>query len=130
MTEALKAVIEAVRRLVRTKCWAMELPSDRPFPTTWPPPWNGHWPPSMPPRLGHEPRGFLPPGPDPTEEARLFARDALKAARECMAAKADMDVGSAMMAAFSVLAVEALFPDLVSDGSENDASNGHLSPVR
>ena len=49
----------------------------------------------------------------PTEEARLFARDALKAARERMTAYADNDAGSAMLAVFSLLAVEALFPDLV-----------------
>lgn len=49
----------------------------------------------------------------PTEEARLFARDALRAAREAWSRPADAD--AAMMAVFVVLAADALFPELVSD---------------
>ena len=48
---------------------------------------------------------------DPVADAKLFAGDALRAARAAWSAPADAD--AAMMAVFVVLAAEALFPDLV-----------------
>lgn len=50
----------------------------------------------------------------PVEEARLFARDAVRAAREALPRATEQ--GEAMMALFTLLAAEALFPDLA-DGA-------------
>jgi hypothetical protein len=51
----------------------------------------------------------------PHEEARLFARDALRAAREALPGARDQ--GQAMMAVFCILAVEALAPELLDEGA-------------
>ncbi|QDI82416.1 hypothetical protein E8E01_19330 [Methylorubrum populi] len=51
----------------------------------------------------------------PAEEARLFARDALRAAREALPRATDQ--GQAMMCVFVLLAVEALAPELVREGA-------------
>jgi hypothetical protein len=49
------------------------------------------------------------------EEARLFARDALRAAREALPQARDQ--GQAMMCVFVLLAVEALWPELLDEGA-------------
>lgn len=54
----------------------------------------------------------------PKEEARLFARDALRAARGILAGNPASEVGSAYVTVFTVLAVEALFPELGQDGGQ------------
>jgi len=64
----------------------------------------------------------------PVEEARLFAKDAIRAARASWSSPASAD--HAMLAVFAILAADALFPELVSDVSANDASNGHLTADR
>lgn len=51
----------------------------------------------------------------PAEEARLFARDALRAAREALPRATQQ--GEAMMAVFTLLAVEALAPELLDEGT-------------
>lgn len=50
----------------------------------------------------------------PTEEARLFARDAIRAARATWSTPANAD--HAMLAVFVILAADALFPELL-DGA-------------
>lgn len=54
-------------------------------------------------------------GLTPHEEARLFARDALRAAREALPGARDQ--ATAMMAVFVLLAVEALAPELLREGA-------------
>ncbi|MGE7157255.1 hypothetical protein ACQKJ1_26430 [Methylorubrum rhodesianum] len=51
----------------------------------------------------------------PAEEARLFARGALRAAREALPQATTQ--GAAMMAVFCILAVEALAPELLREGA-------------
>ncbi|MFJ7441087.1 hypothetical protein ACIQW5_25915 [Methylorubrum thiocyanatum] len=51
----------------------------------------------------------------PLEEARLFARDAVRAARASWSTPSDAD--HAMLAVFAVLAVEALWPELLDEGA-------------
>lgn len=51
----------------------------------------------------------------PVEEARLFARDAGRAARVSWSKPTDAD--HAMLAVFAVLAVDALWPELLNDGA-------------
>jgi hypothetical protein len=56
------------------------------------------------------------------EEARLFARDALRAARGVLAGNPADEVGSAYLAVFAVLAVAALFPEMDDAGRTCGAS--------
>lgn len=49
----------------------------------------------------------------PTEEARLFARDAVRAARASWSTPASAD--QAMLAVFAILACDALFPELLTE---------------
>lgn len=51
----------------------------------------------------------------PTEEAKLFARDALRAARGVMSGNSADEAGAAYLAVFATLAVAALFPELAED---------------
>lgn len=55
----------------------------------------------------------------PAEEARLFARDAVRAARASWSRPADE--GAAMIAVFVVLAAEAMFPELLSEPETDGA---------
>lgn len=51
----------------------------------------------------------------PVEEARLFARDAVRAARSTWSTPANAD--HAMLAVFAILAVDALWPELLDEGA-------------
>ncbi|WP_238229496.1 hypothetical protein [Methylobacterium hispanicum] len=51
----------------------------------------------------------------PVEEAKLFARDALRAARGVLAGNPADAAGEAYLAVFAMLAVGALFPELAED---------------
>lgn len=57
-------------------------------------------------------------GPHPVEDARLFARDALRAARAAWSQPANE--GAGMMALFTVLAIDALFPELLVETPSGD----------
>ncbi len=59
----------------------------------------------------------------PEEEARLFARDALRAARSVLAGNPASEAGEAYLAVFATLAVAALFPEL-----GQDAGQAHGAP--
>ncbi|MEE7478835.1 MULTISPECIES: hypothetical protein [Methylobacterium] len=48
----------------------------------------------------------------PVEEAKLFARDALRAARGVLAGNPASEAGEAYLAVFAVLAIAALFPGM------------------
>lgn len=54
----------------------------------------------------------------PVEEAKLFARDALRAARGVLAGNPASEAGSAYLAVFAVLTVDALFPELGQDAGQ------------
>jgi hypothetical protein len=50
----------------------------------------------------------------PVEEAKLFARDALRAARSVMSEN-PADAGRAYLAVFTLLAIQALFPEIAQE---------------
>ena len=109
MSEGSRAVIRAARELVRSRRWSMELPPDRPLPARLEKsPWSGRSPRSMPRRPPCAEADPCRRSLTPTEEAALFAGDALRAADRVMSNQPVNKADAAYLAVYAVLAAAAL----------------------